>query len=96
MVTADQTCMTQLGKTTITEATVRQTKCDATDGPKVSLKPKQFLNFFHQLFFIFKLWECIKGTFKSKPTGTPPTTPTGAGAVAGGSGPHSKYHAYHV
>jgi hypothetical protein len=94
MMTATQTCMTQLGKTTITEVTVRQTNCDATDGPKVSLKPKQFLNFFHQLFFIFKLWQCIKGTFKSKSTGTgaPPTGSTGAGAPAGGSGHHSKYH----
>ncbi len=53
MVTATQTCMTQLGKTTITEATVRQTKCDATDGPKVLLKSKQFLNFFFINYFSF-------------------------------------------
>ncbi len=30
-----QTCMTQIGKTTVNEASVRQAECDATDGPKV-------------------------------------------------------------
>jgi hypothetical protein len=27
--------MTQIGKTTVNEAAVRQASCDATDGPKV-------------------------------------------------------------
>ncbi len=54
MMTSTQTCMTQLGKTTITEVTVRQTNCDATDGPKVSLKSKQFLNFFSSIIFHFQ------------------------------------------
>ncbi len=35
MVTATQTCMTQIGKSTVTEPAVRQVMCDATDGPKV-------------------------------------------------------------
>jgi hypothetical protein len=35
MVKTTQTCMTQIGKTTVNEVAVRQVTCDATDGPKL-------------------------------------------------------------